>query len=60
MPRWDGGGEGFSWGSPEEQNHHYAYIYNKIYFKELALVLMESGKPRIFRMGQQDVDPERS
>ena len=31
-----------------------------VYFKELALMIMEAGKSKIHRIGQQAEDPEKS
>ena len=41
--------------SPEEM-----YTYREVCCKELAYVIMETNRSRIFRMGQQAGDPEKT
>ena len=60
VPRWDMAGV-LVRVLPRNRTHRMCfYIYRKIYFKELAHVIMEAGKSKSCRVGQQAVDPGKS
>ena len=40
--------------------HIHVYMYKEIYFKESVNTMMETGKPKICRMGQQLGDAGRA